>query len=285
MKKSIIFIKNVTIIDYSILTATSFYGMSSKVDIQIIGNIEKNEQVIIDFGFIKQKIKTIIDDLETGFDHKIWVSSKNIIKKSDNYLIKNEFFTANCPYNSFFIIDDISNSETILTNIINDKIHKEYPNIDIKIFLNSNIDFNIPKNKGIIFNYVHGLKNSSSIGCQNSNHGHKSWILFEGEQSIPLSSYHINKIKNDLKNVIFVYKDNIVSNTDNKLDIFYESKRGIYKNSYDKNKLNIKIINFETTIENLIEWFTNEYGDILRNYKFEKIYMSEGLTKGAIKIL
>lgn len=75
MNQSTLFIGNLTTIDYAYIHPTRYTikGGSLNLSVEVTGDIEPVENVVVDFGTIKKKIKSLIDDKEEGFDHKLWV--------------------------------------------------------------------------------------------------------------------------------------------------------------------------------------------------------------------
>ena len=66
--------QQVTTIDYAYInTEGQLLGGSYNADFEVTGDIEFNEQVVIDFGKVKKAIKQIIDGKFHGFDHKLWI--------------------------------------------------------------------------------------------------------------------------------------------------------------------------------------------------------------------
>jgi hypothetical protein len=89
----------------------------------------------------------------------------------------------------------------------------------------------------------------------------------------------------DLYGAILIFKDNVVTNDDEKVQIQYATERGVWKATYYKAYNKIRILDRETTIENITDWFVEQnMGTLLRGH-VKRVYISEGLSKGAVKEL
>lgn len=316
MQTSTLFIGSVTTIDYAYVHSTklTIVGGSLNLSVEVTGNIEPVENVVVDFGTIKNKIKHLIDDKEEGFDHKIWVPEKHgdiddfeswtVPGKVEDYeriamfpfgdgrmVVSTPLFTLACPRNAIKVCkcDSILISDSI-RDYLEEKLNIEYPNsaIKVKVLLTDRPVLphdNFPGNE-ISFTYVHGLKNSTSWGCQNIAHGHKSWLLFlDGYGQIVHPSHDFKlKIEDYLDGRMFIWRDNVLSDNDLGLTIGYETTRGAFYLVIDKASIKTHIIETETTVEHLAEWFVSFFEeDVKEMVKLgaTSVYFSEGLVKGA----
>jgi hypothetical protein len=127
------------------------------------------------------------------------------------------------------------------------------------------------------FTYFHGLKNSSSWGCNNIAHGHTSFVEVYDDlgNRIPevekLIAYYID-------GAMMIFKENL--ETPNKIS--YESSRGKFSLTFTDNVKTI-IMDKETTIENIIEHVCAQLKPVLDYYAVSRVFISEGLQKGALK--
>lgn len=313
MQTSTLFIGNLTQIDYAYVHPTQLIikGGSLNLNVEVTGNIEPVENVVVDFGTIKKSIKRLIDDKEEGFDHKIWVPENHggiddfelwsvpgetncsriaMFPFGDGRMVvSTPKFTLACPKNAIKVckISFVSDS---IRDYLEEKLNAEYPNseIKVKVLLTDRpvLPFdNFPGNE-ISFTYVHGLKKSTSWGCQNIAHGHKSWLLFVDAygQVVHLPDEFKLKIEDDLDGRMFIWSDNIVSDDDSGLQIGYETPRGNFYLVIDKPSVRTHIIDTETTVEHLAEWFVSYFEeDVRKMVKLgaTSVYFSEGLVKGA----
>jgi len=315
MLTSTLFIGNLTAIDYAYVHPTNLTinGGSLNLSVEVTGNVEPIENVVVDFGTIKKTIKNLIDDKEEGFDHKIWVpedhgDAKHFedLSKPDNanfksvimfpYKLNNQRavvstpkFTLSCPRNAIKVCK-YDDSLDCIKNYLEEKLNIEYPNSDIKIevFVTDSPILpydNFPGNE-TSFTYVHGLKNSTSWGCQNIAHGHKSWLLFVDEdgQVVQLPKEFRLKIKDTLDDHMFIWRDNVIGDDGEKLQIGYETFRGDFYLLINKTCFKTHIINTETTVEHLAEWFVSFFEEDIKEMMLlgaSRVYFSEGLVKGA----
>jgi hypothetical protein len=198
-------------------------------------------------------------------------------------------FTLACPKNAIKVckISFVSDS---IRDYLEGKLNVEYPNSDIKVKVlltdRPVLPFDNFPGYETSFTYVHGLKNSTSWGCQNIAHGHKSWLLFVdgyGQVVYPPHEF-VLKIEDYLDSRMFIWSDNIVSDDDNGLTIGYETPRGNFYLVIDKISVKTHIIDTETTVEHLAEWFVSYFEeDVKEMMKLgaTSVYFSEGLVKGA----
>lgn len=319
MPTSTLFIGNLTVIDYAYVHPTNLTitGGSLNLSVEVTGNVEPIENVVVDFSTIKKTIKNLIDDKEEGFDHKIWVPEEHgdakdfekwLIPGNANFesivmfpfdyklnkqrmVVATPKFTLACPRNAIKVCnynnDMISHS---IRDYLEENLNIEYPNSDIKVkaFVTDRPVLpydNFPGNE-TSFTYVHGLKNSTSWGCQNIAHGHKSWLLFVNGygQVIHLPEVFRLKIKDTLDGHMFIWRDNVIGDDGEKLQIGYETFRGNFHLLINKTGIKTHIINTETTVEHLAEWFVSFFEEDVKEMMLlgaSRAYFSEGLVKGA----
>lgn len=301
-QESTLFLNNISQIDFALLNplAAMPFGGSYHLSALVTGEVEPQEAVVIDFGKIKKSIKEIIDDKEDGFDHKLWVPSNyncklfnRIFKMRIDYddeveIITNNFSTA-CPMNSIKIIDSTLSFEQQVSRQLEQKLNVLYPTTNIKVKASLSEKAFIPEKIGPFvryFRYVHGLKNSSSWGCQNISHGHLSWLAVcdKDGNGIELPNELFFEITDKINNAVFIWKENIIDRDDGAINIGYETERGYFEAGYAKT-VNVIEIDTETTVENLAVWFVETFREKLTTDFFKKrgaysVYFSEGLAKG-----
>lgn len=138
------------------------------------------------------------------------------------------------------------------------------------------------------FRYTHGLKASSSWGCQNIAHGHLSYVQAQFEHGRDLSIEAQEIILNDivlreLKDVVFINTANVVNESDDEVTVSYESlTRGAFSATYSKSDYNLIVLPTETTVEYLVDYMAKRFEAKLKSNGVEKLFVSEGLSKGAV---
>ncbi len=315
MQTSTLFLGNLTQIDYAYIRPTQYTikGGSLNLSVEVTGDIEPVENVVVDFGTIKKTIKSLIDDKEEGFDHKLWVPENHggvedfelwytpgtSIKKmiamfpigDGRMVVSTPKFTLACPANAIRVCNYDNDMVAIgIKEYLEEKLAIEYPDshIRVSVYLTDRPELPFSNRPGYEtpFTYVHGLKNSTSWGCQNIAHGHQSWLLFvDGYGQVVHLPYDFKlKIEDYLDGRMFIWRDNVVHEDDNIIRIEYETSRGPFYLVIDKLEIKYHIIDTETTVEHLAEWFVTFFEeDVKKMWEngATAIYFSEGLVKGA----
>lgn len=138
------------------------------------------------------------------------------------------------------------------------------------------------------FRYTHGLKSSSSWGCQNIAHGHLSFVEFEMDDSYSNSGDFDAFVKgtflDGLQSVIFICEENIKDIDDEKVQIEYTTARGTFAAQYSIADYEIVVLPTETTIEYLVDYMVDREGmrEALEDFGVKRVMVSEGLSKGAV---
>ena len=200
-------------------------------------------------------------------------------------------FTLACPANAIRVCNYDNDMVAIgIRDYLEEKLAVEYPdsNIRVSVYLTDRPELPFSNQPGYEtpFTYVHGLKNSTSWGCQNIAHGHKSWLLFvDGYgQAVHLSDEFKLKIEDYLDGRMFIWRDNVVFEDNDIIRIEYHTSRGSFYLVIDKNHIKTHIIDTETTVEHLAEWFVTFFEEDVREMWKKgatSVYFSEGLVKGA----
>lgn len=283
--RSSIFLDSITCIDHAVLTKDGvIVGGSYMLSVIVSGEIPDDdpEQVVIDFSKCKKLIKACVDDQTNGFDHKLWIDRKlcKIIDQDDKVEIKTKASELILPLDAIKYIDYDNVFEQI-NNEIQKYLSEYYPQINISTIstLSNRSESILPTNSiRRYFNYVHGLKSSSSYGCQNIAHGHTSYFEFETTNS--------NITIPDYSNVIFVFRENFLENAKWIMIEYHTLDRGFFsfsinKDAYKKHNIEIRVIPTETTIEHLIDVVEQDFKEDIKYLKYLRV--SEGLQKGAVK--
>ncbi len=300
MSKSTLFFNNLTVIDHSYIDNDGrIHGRSLNASFELTGDIKNKEQVVIDFGTAKKLIKRFVDGNITGVDHKLWVFKDYVEDNGGHHiLVATQMLKMVLPRDAVWVtdvvLDDTKWDE--MEKLIGENVQtqlREYggmEDVEIKCFLDEQI---APLRANLYlhapFNYVHGLKNSSSYGCQNLAHGHTSFLqIFVDKHYRSDCSDCANAIKlilaklTDWKDSIFIFKDNIISETDEYIEIEYFTDRGRFYAKYYKAWCKFIVFEKETTIENLVENFVSDLKYFCEMGHIEAIALSEGLCKGAL---
>ena len=299
--KSTLFLNNITCLDHGIINDSGhIFGGSYHVSCLVTGEVIGNEAVVIDFSKVKHQIKNIIDDRETGYDHKLLIipgfsliTNSNLNDYFNSVNISTPTVQLLLPINAirhFNRIYRLSLEYTFqieLSDYITKELSKLHPEINISVDVEITSTMFIPERSKnmILFNYSHGLKNSSSWGCQNIAHGHHSFITFKTKSRFSDLDHKsiISFLCNKSKPNVFIMKSNIIDDGENSLTISYSTERGLFETTYLKDQYNLITLETETTIEYIVERFYEQYKQLLINSDIRTIYISEGLAKGAAK--
>lgn len=303
MIKSTMFLNDVTVIDHAYIDGDGrIHGGSYLACFEVTGSVDPTESVVVDFSKIKKNIKAIVDDNLTGFDHKLWFShrdSQGSVTFSGGPHGGVKIVTpmleisgpADLLNDSIIGLDKESVAHVIASHVEN-QLAASYPDIAIRVTCHLSERFTtIDEENQIIkpFRYTHGLKNSTSYGCQNIAHGHYSFL-----QIIPGEGWRKDCVdcQNAIKAIhakldqwddaIFVNAENIVADTDDYVVVAYTSPRGNFTAKYRKTWCKIIVFSSETTIECLVDTFANQVKYWCEVGHVDRIVMSEGLTKGAV---
>lgn len=296
--QSTLFLQNITQIDYAVINTKIWApeGRSVHLNVKVTGEVDKHEQVVVDFSTLKSSLKKLIDDRTKGFDHKLWVPLDLVSQNKgveiydedgETQLITPHFETI-VPYNAIRYVDDHDICGFIVS-FLDDELQRLYPRV--KIRTNVWLDYGawIPsqmRDHAHYFSYVHGLKNSSSWGCQNINHGHNSWVAVVDKDNNGIH-FDWSPISRVIDNAVFVWDENIASVEEGYTTIRYTTERGYFESSYGP-ATNVVKVKTETTVENLAAWFIEMFEPILTSYDMKQkgacgLWISEGLAKGAFQ--
>ncbi len=288
--ESRIFFNDLTVIDFSIISPTGMiHGSSATLNLQVSGPVDGHEGVVIDFSAGKKQIKELIDGVG-GFDHKCWVNvnDPNIIITQD---VPNDRVTVShassgltltAEEDAFTWVQDYYGVNDI-TRFLNERL-APYSVSDVT--LNTSV---IPVPQAmltpVIFHYVHGLKYSSSYGCKNIAHGHKSFITANVAPGydLTLAQRVIDGIAITLDHTVFVDVEDLVpapvTNGTLQYTVRYTTQeRGEMVMSFAQKMV---VLETQTTVEHLVEYIRARYYDQLKAAGVKELYVSEGLCKGA----
>jgi 6-pyruvoyl-tetrahydropterin synthase len=293
---STLFLNNITSVDHAYIDSHGhIHGGSFSPMITVTGQVDPHEAVVVDFSNIKKTIKEIIDDKENGWDHKLLIleSSKgkfSINRFDDFYIMDTPYVSISGPINSMkriyfadehYMISVCADMEHTLQEKLS--IHYGFP-IQVKVYY-ADYSASLQDNwTTASFSYVHGLKNSSSWGCQNIAHGHLSFIGLVGGYDKQATQTLANDIANYYNDSIFVWTDNVSLSFKNQCDLGYKSERGFFSMTL-KFKNKFEMMSTETTIENIAKHVYNMWESRLREAGVTALHVSEGQNKGSSIII
>lgn len=288
--RSSIFLADVSVVDHAYINNKGqVIGGSFNPGFIISGEVDSTEKVVVDFSTIKKDVKTAIDfhgcDIyANGFDHKIWFiegySNATITNNVDSVSFDSVAFTGTVPADAVRFIAHPETSElspdysleyigqALATHVYNELISK-YPNIDLKVECRNTVNTHTMSDMPLsLFTYSHGLKDSTSYGCQNLFHGHLSYLQYKDEMITA-------EVAADLNNTVFINPENVVHDNQWMVAIEYTTPRGLFKATYNKDQNKVVILKTESTVEFLAEYVRDKYG-------ITDFYISEGLSKGTV---
>lgn len=309
---SSIVLNNVTVIDHAYIDQNGYVvGGSFQGSFHVSGKIDPTEKVVVDFSTIKKSLKQLVDDDENGYDHKLWIIEglSNIINISNRkiedqsievYDIETPQLNLTVPVNAIRRVSKLPvanpeySTEYIsysISEFLESELTTLYPNVNITVNTILTHDIGLTQLPGYVlhspryFRYVHGLKDSTSWGCQNVAHGHLSFIAAYTTPHLSNNETHsnviqiLNKIVDTLDLVVFINKENFKNTT-----ISYTTEqRGYFEMTFNNlSTMRHVVLDTETTIEYITEFVKTHWGEQLRQAGVTKIIVSEGLTKGCI---
>jgi 6-pyruvoyl-tetrahydropterin synthase len=304
--KSTMFLNDVTVIDLAILDADGIIGgYSVRPRFWVTGNIDPNEGVVVDFSTIKKQIKGLIDHKEFGYDHKLVIGKNahhyvNAAGAEDWIGIKSNSVEASVPRNAVKLCDnaedpyDLDAFSLELAAFLEQKFAEEY-GMELEFRVTLDVEFEYINNSDIAGSlcYSHGLKSSTSWGCQNIAHGHFSFIQFlPGQNHGPddIIDYEgalalMREIEEEYGAAVFIFSENVQLVTESAITVGYETERGKFSAKYQKSSNKLIVIDTETTIEFLVAEIGNKYREQILATGYGAVAVSEGLTKGAVLFL
>lgn len=312
MTNSSIFFNEPTVIDHSFIAGDGgCYGGSVNPSFYVTGAINLDENVVLDFSSGKKRIKAWIDDNDNGFDHKCWIirgvsNFDSVYAVEDqtrvddwDYLASNQDpdrvltlstrrLTVTAPKSAFrFMLNDAKFAEVYKAVETEMRLWLEANmsdfKFDVRMCANA-VPSTIKPYQ--LFRYVHGLKNSTSWGCQNIAHGHLSYIDIDtpAGTDVEFKEQILKSIAKSLDNTIFISGENYSKNEYFHTISYTSQTRGDFTMALPVQQPFHKFVVFETetTIEHIIEYVAALFKPQLQSLKATKLYVSEGLSKGAL---
>lgn len=298
--RSTMFLNDVTAIDLAYLTEDGrVLGRSVRPQITVTGVIDPEEKVVVDFSTVKKFLKAKIDDKETGYDHKLCIPLNAahhcvLAPGTVHYIIQTPSCDLTVPANAVRCFTEaaaIERMDVELEAYLHECLREEYGDAFHSVQVTLNADMQVvhhpERSRTGLFNYVHGLKSSTSWGCQNIAHGHSSFFQFLGtgpnrildaEQEEAI----ISQIETELQDAVFVFAENLSSPAGaDSVQLSYTTSRGQFDAFFSLEENNVFVLDTETTIEFLASFFAERYGQTVRDLGYRYIVVSEGLNKGA----
>lgn len=282
--QSSMFLGDTTNIDHAYIDDKGrIVGGSYRPKFIVTGKVDPVENVVVDFSTVKKSLKAIIDDKEEGYDHKLWWyegwSKGDITVTAERVTIDTPFVTIEAPRNAV----TLTTMYTGFIDYVTEKMRAIYPEVDLKIDCQMTTTFDVMPQMttgAYQFSYVHGLKDSTSWGCQNIGHGHLSYIAAQTSDNIGTmlaADDLLIEIARDLDNTVFVWDVNFADDT-----IQYQCSRGAMSMKL-KEGVKRAVLNTETTVEHLVDYVAERYHERLLQAGVTELFVSEGLSKGACK--
>lgn len=304
----------ITVVDGATINRDGWLvGQSVNPSAKITGTLLNGEQVIADFSSAKKHIKEIIDDKETGLDHKLWVFSdsncKALAGKTKDHLnVVSPLVDMQVPNNGVVFMrrpaGDFSDISKVVCKHLSVKVTSElkrrwpdkYQGLGKVEFFDGNHlsipDFDVsvldvrPKKT---FRYTHGLAKSTSWGCQLIAHGHLSYVSVFDKNRLRLTEWE-DKIAFLLDGTYIVSNEHIIDTPDSTetVSIAYNSmSRGSMELKISQKMVashsigDLFITQDEPTIENIVQEIAAHYGDEMKAAGVAEFMISEGSNKGA----
>lgn len=299
------FLNQISVVDHAYIDDKGHVvGGSFNPDFIVSGDIDPVEQVVVDFSTVKKDLKRFIDHKEFGFDHKLWFIVGYSLGTFEQHMVDGEWyysiitptFRAKLPANAVKVFTATEYTLESIGSAFEDylQVHMEslYPSIKIvcnnttiahtnnSIASGQNGVLPVAQSQPSYFTYVHGLKDSTSWGCQNNSHGHLSFIQLEPANADTLLLQQ--SIASVLDGVVFIKRENIDRTEGSWVHIDYTTERGHFYAAYDASQIKVVILDTETTIEHLVSHVAEAFGDDIKALGVTRVFVSEGLSKGAI---
>ncbi len=295
--KSTMFLNNITCIDHAwVDDMGEINGNSYNLCAEITGEVDETEQVVIDFSGCKKAIKHLVDESEFAIDHRLVIVdgfSDAVLSQVEDRLrmqVDTPVFHAVSTVNDWYQV--IKPSELIetdfripsdslymsyvaeyLEDMLLEQLRKQgYPVTHVAVELSESFDLPSWANSHVEFNYAHGLRSSTSYGCQNIAHGHRSFIAVDQHLNSKGRKV-LKRIAKEMSGYI-AWSDNIRKED----EVSYKSQRG---NFYMRHE-NMIVIPTETTVENLANYIATTYEEEFQRMGVQRVWVSEGLSKGSV---
>lgn len=320
------FLSSVSVVDIGIFhPVLGIQGFSLNPSFIVSADcLDPNEGVVVDFSAIKKEIKSFLD---ATYDHKLFVSAN---PRPSSYSVDTVFSTttitskagvkivvpSDAVYGMYSTLRPVNDKEvlesfsTVMSHDLTRHVQSRYPfmpGLSVTCVLSQartslyTEGLYTPLGLNFTLQYAHGLKRSTSYGCQNIGHGHLSYIQFldeeltQNDKDNNLRPIIYNADADSLTNLTleanyFVNRDDVDITTSHIMVGYTSLSRGNMEYTYPKDSIqgrNTYLIQGDTTIENIAPWIlTSKVGaariKLLLNSGIRYMLASEGPTKGAI---
>lgn len=303
-KQSSIFLRNTSVVDCAIVHGDgTVHGHSFHPNFIVTGDVDEQEQVVIDFSKCKNEIKKALDDFDSGFDHKLWLLegySKfkftiDILEDGEERaILETDAYKADTPLHVYRLIDNPKQHEvpgrTIADAIgshVQEHLRSIWPSVTVAVDLTVDAFADVQNHSCGTFNYFHGLPQSSSTKCRRYNHGHGSFYEFDfGEKPTIEIETFAHDIMSVYSDCTFLDTRNIKSEDDTWVEVEATDIGGDFYNvKLNKNLNNIVRMNTDSTIENIVDYIVEKHSNQFKELGIKRFFASEGLAKGAVKAI
>lgn len=287
--QSSIYFNDLTVIDFSVISPMGLIvGNAATLNLEVSGPVDGQEGVVLDFSAGKKQIKELIDGVG-GFDHKCWVNVADpeiLISTDEDTTTVRHRTSGLCivaEHDAFAFVG--ASPEQDITDFLNEKMA---PFVISNVSLNSSvIPVPFSSTEPAVFRYVHGLKYSTSYGCKNLVHGHKSYISAKLIDSYPnaveAANVVLRGIAKELDCVVFAHSEDVKSTANGTYIVEYSTpERGEMTMTFSQKFI---VLETQTTVEHLVEYIRARYYYQLIAVGVKELYVSEGLCKGAKVVL
>lgn len=308
-----LFLHHVTLIDAAYIDQNGRpVGISVDPVFMVHGSLNGDEQVVEDFGKVKKLIKELIDDRETGFDHKLWVDDTfwSLNSADGRTTLSTLHLHVSVPDNAVRRIPGLLNAcnwvtdllyvwlGEALTQYVNEALQKSGLSFTVSVYVPEPAPVDTTAllaahgfnpNEACVsrtFRYTHGLPKSTSWGCQNILHGHTSFLVLAGgnHRQTALAQLIAHRLDQSYiyERELATYEDTLLNGT----GLEYSTERGQFSLHLGM-VLSDRAIGLPVapTIENIVEWVVSEYRRELQDAGVRFVGVSEGLWKGAYRTL
>ncbi|MCB1789051.1 MAG: 6-carboxytetrahydropterin synthase [Gammaproteobacteria bacterium] len=279
-----LFVKRLTVIDNSILSASrGLIGESWQVDMELDGDLD-HQGMVLDFGDVKRLLKRLIDE---QFDHKLLVPADYpglthtelprglhlSFVTDDGGVIEHR-----SPHDAVRLIPCERIVADRLAQIIADYLSPQTPDnvsaVRVRLW---------PENTpGAYYHYSHGLKRHDG-NCQRIAHGHRSRleILRNGQRDNALEDEWATR----WTDIYIGTRDDIIGSSERDgfdyWEFGYDSAQGSFGLTLPKSRC--YLIDSDSTVENIAQHIAEVLKAEYPDDRF-KVYAYEGVDKGAIGV-
>ncbi len=270
-----IFFNDITCLDHAWIDELGrLRGGSFMVSVNVSSpTLDPNDSTVVDFSSGKKLMKAAIDDMDGGYDHKLWWIpgvSRGELSINENFIAVNTpAVQMILPLTALKVFTQAKSYEDV-NQELDQFLNSRLPDFKFQTFLSQTT--NVPNVS--YFRYAHGLKTSTkSIGCQNIAHGHLSWI------SMPDDPILQEDIALEMNETYWVWRENVIVENDQYITLSYDTpQRGYFELTLNKAMMKVQVIETESTIEYISQFVKNKYLQSQAN----TFWISEGLQKGAV---